>query len=255
MAQVTLLGTGAALSDAQRENTYIVVRGETSAILVDCAGSPTQRLERAGVPLDSIDHLVLTHSHPDHIYGVPLFLMDLWLAGRRKPLHITGLAETLRTARAVLHAFDWESWNERGMYPVEFHRVEPKGIELIIVTPEFSISAATTAHLVPTIGLRFVSSASAKALVYSSDTAVCEAVMALACDADILLHEATTIDLPLPGHSSARQAGEQAARAHANRLVLVHLPPNADEKALYAAAAENFGGTIVAGRDLQKFKF
>jgi len=35
MAQVILLGTGAALSDETREHTYIVVQGAKSSILID----------------------------------------------------------------------------------------------------------------------------------------------------------------------------------------------------------------------------
>src|SRR5512135_2251216 len=133
MAELILLGTGAALSDADRENTYLVVRGEESAILVDCAGSPTQRLLKAKVPLESIDHLILTHHHPDHMYGLSVFLLDLWLARRTRVLHIYGLAETLRAAHGMLHAFQWEGWQDHGFFPVEFHTVPKKGISLIIV--------------------------------------------------------------------------------------------------------------------------
>ncbi len=37
MAQIIMLGTGAALSDATRENTFLVVKGAKESILVDCA--------------------------------------------------------------------------------------------------------------------------------------------------------------------------------------------------------------------------
>lgn len=255
MAQVILLGTGAALSDADRENTYLVVQGETSSILVDCAGSPTQRLLKANVPLDSIDHLILTHHHPDHIYGLSVLLLDLWLAGRKKVLHIHGLAETLRAARGMMHAFEWERWNEHGFFPVEFHTVPNKGIALIIVSPEFSVSTAPTEHLLPTIATRFVSMSSGKSIVYTSDTQVCEAVVALACDADILLHESTTVERAVMGHSSARQAGEQATRASVKELVLVHLPPEGDVDVLRSAASSTFCGKVLVGKDFMRIKF
>ena len=255
MAQVIMLGTGAALSDAKRENTYLVAQGEKTSILVDCGGSPVQRLLKVGVPLDSIDHVILTHHHPDHLYGLSVFLLDLWLAGRKNVLHIYGLAETLRAAQAMMRAFEWERWREHGFFPVEFHRVSKKGIELIIVTPEFSVSATPTEHLLPTIATRFVSTASGKTVVYSSDTMVCESIVALACDADMLFHEATSIDQAHYGHSSARQAGEQATRARVKQLVLVHLPPDGDVDEIHAAAASTFKGKIVVSKDFQKFKF
>lgn len=255
MAQVILLGTGAALSDATREHTYMVVQGEQSAILIDCGGGPVQRLSQASVALDSIDHMILTHHHPDHLYGVSVFLLDLWLAGRKKVLHIYGLPETLRATRAMMHAFEWERWFTVGFFPVEFHRVSKEAISLQIVTPEFYVSTTTTKHLLPTIATRVVSRASGKAIVYSSDTEVCDSVVALARGAGILFHEATTVNQAALGHSSARQAGAQAQRAAVKKLVLVHLPPHGDVKKLHAAAAKTFGGQVVVGKDFARFKF
>ncbi len=255
MAQVILLGTGAALSDQTREHTYMVVKGERSAILIDCGGSPVQRLSKAGVALDSIDHMILTHHHPDHLYGVSVFLLDLWLAGRKKVLHIHGLPETLHATRAMMHAFEWERWFKVGFFPVEFHRVSKVTISLQIVTPEFSVSTTTTKHLLPTIATRVVSIKSGKSIVYSSDTEVCDSVVELARGADILFHEATTLDKATLGHSSARQAGAQAKRAGVKKLVLVHLPPNGDVEKIHAAAAKTFGGKVVVGKDFARFRF
>ena len=116
MAQVILLGTGAALSDETREHTYMVIKGEAESILVDCGGSPVQRLIKAGIALDSIDHVILTHHHPDHLYGLSVFLLDLWLAGRKKKLNLHGLAETVRAVKAMMRAFEWERWLNFGCF-------------------------------------------------------------------------------------------------------------------------------------------
>ena len=255
MAQVILLGTGAALSDETREHTYMVVEGEKSAILIDCAGSPIQRLSKAGIALDRIDHVILTHHHPDHIYGISVFLLDLWLAGRKKVLHLYGLPETLRATQTIMGAFEWERWLKVGFFPVEFNPVSSAAIGLQVVTPEFSVSTTATKHLLPSIATRVVSRQSGKAVVYSSDTQVCDSVVDLARGVDILFHEATTIYRPALGHSSARQAGAQAKRAGVKKLVLVHLPPNGDVTKIHAAAAKTFGGKVVVGKDFARFRF
>ncbi|HEX7588889.1 MAG TPA: ribonuclease Z [Anaerolineae bacterium] len=255
MAQVILLGTGAALSDQTREHTYMVVEGEESAILIDCAGSPVQRLAKAGVALDRIEHVILTHHHPDHLYGISVFLLDLWLAGRKKVLHLHGLPETLRATQTIMGAFEWERWLKVGFFPVEFEPVSDAAIGLQVVTPEFSVSTTLTQHLLPSIATRVVSRKSGKSVVYSSDTEVCDSVVDLARGVDILFHEATTIDRPALGHSSARQAGGQAKRAGVKKLVLVHLPPNGDVKKIHAAAAKKFEGKVVVGKDFARFKF
>lgn len=256
MAKIILLGSGAALSDATRENMYLVVQGKHSSILIDCAGSPIQRLLKARVSLDSIDHVILTHHHPDHVYGLPIFLMDLWLAGRQKVLHVYGPEETLRAARAVMEAYEWQQWRSLGSFPTEFHTVPrtENGVK-ILDTPEFSVSATSTKHFVPTLALRIDSNASGKSVAYSSDTDVSEAIVTLARGVDWLFHEATTVEQPSKGHSSARQAGEQAQRAGVKSLVLVHLPPNGDVKKIHAAAAKTFNGKIFVGRDFASYKF
>jgi ribonuclease Z len=253
MAQIILLGTGAALSDETREHTYLVVKGIQEAILIDCAGSPVQRLLKSGVALDQIDHIILTHHHPDHIYGVSVFLLDLWLAGRTKPLHLHGLTETLRATRALLRAFEWRKF--RGFFPITFHRIPNTRRDAYLGTPEFTISTTPTKHLLPTIAVRVESRASRRAITYSSDTEAYDAIAQLARGAHILFHEATTLNQSKGGHTSARQAGAQAKRADVKKLVLVHLPPHCDAQKWRAAAQKSFSGQVIVGKDFARFLF
>jgi ribonuclease Z len=257
MTRLIFLGSGAALSDAKRENTYLVLQGKESAILVDVGGSPVQRLLQAKVPLDSIDHVILTHYHADHLYGLPILLMDMWLDGRKKVLHLYGLSETIRVARAVLEAFDWQAWHNHGFFSTEFHTLDvpPNGIVPVLDTHEFNISATRTKHYVPTIALRFQDHSTGKSIAYSCDTGVTEAVVGLARGADILIHEATTIDEESDGHTTAKQAGAQAQLAGVKKLVLVHLPPNGSVAKLLSAAKQTFDGRIVIAKDFMRINF
>lgn len=253
MAQLILLGTGAALSDATREHTYLVVTGEREAILIDCAGSPVQRLLKTGVTLEQIDHIILTHHHPDHMYGLAILLLGLWLTGRKKPLAIHGLTDTLRAVRALMRAFEWQRF--KGFFPVAFHRIPKRQSNSHLVTAEFAVSTVPTRHILPTIAVRIESRVSRRAIVYSSDTEVWDDVVNLARGAYILVHEATTLDTDSNGHTSARQAGEQAARAGVNKLVLVHLPPACDVRAWRAAAQTSFASQVIVGKDLMRLTF
>lgn len=254
MTQVIWLGTGAGLSDEKREHTYMVMQGKHDAIMVDCGGSPIARLIQARVPFDSIEHLILTHHHPDHLYGLSVFLLDLWLLGRKKVLHIHGLAETLRAARGMMHALEWEAWFAAGCFPVEFHTIKKNSARPIIDTPDFSVTATPAKHLLPSIATRFVDKATGRVAVYTSDTEVCDNVLQLARGADILFHEATTIEQPARGHTTAEQAGAQAQRAGVKKLVLVHLPPHGDVKKLRAAAKKNFKRQVSVSKDFARYE-
>ena len=90
-------------------------------------------------------------------------------------------------------------------------------------------------------------------VAYSSDTSPCDAVVELARDADILIHEAAK---STPGHTGAAQAGEIARRAGARRLVLIHYRPAPHEYARWLQeAGEAFGGPVELAQDLGEYEF
>jgi ribonuclease Z len=155
----------------------------------------------------------------------------------------------------MMRAFEWQRWPWNDAYSVQFHRIPARPRAALITTPEFSISTAPTTHLLPTIAVRVTSNASKQSITYSSDTQVCAPVVDLARGSDILFHEATTLSASNHGHTSARQAGAQAARAGARKLVLVHLPPHCDVKKWRAAAQKSFRGQVVVGKDFARFQF
>ena len=215
-----LLGTGAAISDPHRTTTMLAVEEAGRFVLVDCGGDAFQRVLAAGLDPSDLDAVILTHEHPDHVSGYPLLIEKLWLFGRREPIPVYGPAPTLEVARTLFGAFTTDRWD--GLPDREYHDValEP-GVE-VLRSNDLSITATPVDHPVPTIGLRFESSAGS-VLAYSCDTAKSHAVVDLARNADVLIHEATG---SIPGvHSSPEEAAECAAEAGAKRLILVHLPP------------------------------
>jgi len=110
MNKLTFLGTASAVPDEDQQNTHFIIETKSRNILVDCVGNPVVRLKQAGVDPLSISDLVVTHFHPDHVSGVPLLLMDLWLMGRETPLYLYGLNEVLDRIEKMMSLFDWESW-------------------------------------------------------------------------------------------------------------------------------------------------
>jgi len=86
-------------------------------------------------------------------------------------------------------------------------------------------------------------------VVYTGDTRPTERTVAVAEDADLLVHDATFADdradrAAETGHSTAREAGEVAARAGARRLALTHVSSRYahDVEAHEREAREAFGG-------------
>jgi ribonuclease Z len=251
MAELVVLGTAWALPSAGQENTYMALVGAHHTVLVDCAGSPYRQLLLAGLDPTRLDTLILTHSHPDHIYGVPSLLMSLWLAGRTSTLHIYAPGETVRAVQIMLPFYHPEDWP--GMFEVSYHAVLLDGPRLLFDGPDFQVTAAPVRHLLPAIGLRVENHATGGVLAYSGDTEPSESVAKLALDASLLVHEAAGAGL---GHSSAAQAGEIAQAAHAARLVLVHYGAEQTPPDQLAAEARGvYTGEVTAARDFDSFEW
>lgn len=248
MTKLIFLGTSNAIPDQGRENTHMVLVGETRLVLIDCGNNPIVRFQKAGLDVMSLTDLILTHFHPDHVSGVPSLLMSLWLMGRKAPLTLHGLAHTLERMKTLMEFYEWESWPN--FFPVTFHTLPEQELAQVIDNQEFRIFSSPVCHLVPTIGLRIECSKSGVVLAYSCDTEPCNAVIRLAKGADLLVHEATGAGV---GHSSAREAGEIAHQAGSKSLALIHYKDSIDGRLeLVKEAQESFQGTVFLAQDFME---
>jgi len=223
MAKLYLLGTGAALSDGSRTTTMLAFASKESVLVVDCGGDVVQRLLAAGIDLDHIQALFLTHEHPDHVGGFPLFMERIWLAKRRRPIDVYGPAPALSQARRIFEAFDTAGWE--GMPEIRWHDVPLTERTPVLEDEIWRVSASPGTHSVPVIGLRVEELAGGGVVAYSSDTERSDAIARLADGADILVHEATKESFR--GHTTYEDAAHIARQAGVGRLILVHLPPDA----------------------------
>jgi ribonuclease Z len=245
MTQLIILGTSNAIATEGHENAHMVLVGRTRTIMIDCVSSPLLRLRKAGVLFDQVTDLILTHFHPDHVSGVPLLLMDMWLLGRHTPLHVYGLSHTLERIQSMMNLYGWSSWPN--FFPVSFETLPEEELTRVLVSEEFRVLSSPVRHLIPTIGLRIEGISSKRVIAYSCDTEPSEEVARLAAGADILIHEAAGRGR---GHSSAEQAAEVATQAEVGRLLLIHYPTGKGNPAeLIEAARAAFQGEVDLAHD------
>jgi ribonuclease Z len=251
MPRLLFLGTSNAIPDANHENTHMVLVGEQRVVLIDCVNSPILRFNKIGVDINQLSDLILTHFHPDHVSGVPQLLMNLWLMGRKLPLTIYGLTHTLDRIEGMMDLYNWTKWPE--FFQVIFHRLPDQELVSVLECDEFQIFASPVQHFIPTIGLRIELIKSGKVLAYSCDTEPCPQVQRLADAADVLIHEASG---PLPGHSSATQAGKVAAQAAVGALYLIHYPTGKYGPGhLLKEARIHFKGSVKLAEDYELLVF
>jgi ribonuclease Z len=252
------LGSSGAIPGRDRDTTSLVFVGESAAVLVDCGGSPAQKLLLAGVDPLALSRVVITHIHPDHAYGLPSLVQTLFLLGRQAPLYLACREEHEAPLRALLGLFGL--LERPGIFPLVWEPVPPREGFAVGApgdgTPrDFALTASPNAHGgMPNMALRF-EAPGRPAVVYSSDTEPCAAVEALARGAHTLIHEATFSERRPRGigaHSTAAQAGEVAARAGVARLILAHIDAglHGELDALREEARARFPGEVEIAREL-----
>ncbi len=220
MPVVHLLGTGAGVSGPERTTTMLAFESGGHVVVVDCGGDAIQRLMAAGVDPAGIEALIVTHEHPDHVAGFPLFMEKIWLLGRRRPLDVYGIRPALDQARRAWNAFRTDGWE--GVPEIVEHEVAHEPGAHVLSNERWRITAAPGIHGVPVVGIRVEDPAGGGVCAYSCDTAQSPLITELARGADLLVHEAT--GTTQGGHTTYEQAAQVARDAGAGRLVLVHLP-------------------------------
>ena len=252
------LGVAAALPDADHANTYLaVVSPDERFWLVDCADNPIGRLQRAGLDPLKLNGVIITHFHPDHVYGLPALWLGLFLlnlqANRMTSLPIYARPEVLRDARKLFAIFEPQGWPDD--LPIVYHAVETEIGASVAEDDTFVITAAPGLHSVPSLGVRFTCKASGRAFVYSGDTQPCPSLMRLTQGATLLFHEATGGEKGM-GHTLPTSAGECAVRTQVERLVLIHYPtfPETMPATLEAARA-TFRGPVELAQEFQRYSW
>lgn len=250
MLKLVILGSSNAIPDGVHENTHMALVSEDRFILIDCPGNPVVRLQKAGLNLEQLSDIILTHFHPDHVSGIALLLLDLWLLGRKRLLRISGLDETLNKFEKLMEMHGWGDWP--GFFPVQLNRLPEEEMVSVLEDSEWRIFASPVMHLIPNIGLRIESIQSGKVLAYSSDTQPCAQVVRLAHGADVLIHESAGA---ARGHSASFQAAQIARDAGAGHLYLIHYPTGKfwDENIL-TRATEHFSGPVDLAEDFMEIE-
>lgn len=219
--EVLFLGTGDAFGSGGRRQAAIFVRalGHPFGLLLDAGPGCHAALRAEGLSSDDLGAVVLSHFHGDHYGGVPFLELDAHRNGRTAPLLVLappGAPERLRALRDCFYP------NLALRFAEEVTEVLPG--EVVVLPAAVgggSLQAFAARHQPEAWALCWKLWLGGRSVVYSGDTAFSEALVSEAADADLLIHECTSMKA-LPGHTSHGVLEAAAPRIAATRMLLVH---------------------------------
>jgi ribonuclease BN (tRNA processing enzyme) len=245
--KVTILGSGGAAVSAKRACPSILVDDST---LFDLGPGSLRNLKGAHLDSEKLSRVFISHTHADHISDLVPFLWAIQIDGREKPLTVYGPPGFKETLRRLLRCMSTSN---------DFFKFPVKVSELKFGERKGDVRTCRASHTIPTMAYRV--EANGRSLCYTADTTYCPAVVELARNVDLLIHEATFLEdqlstAMLTRHSTPRMAGRAARESNTKRLALFHIPPPNDrrEKEFYSDAKLEFRGEVTVAEDMAVFE-
>lgn len=274
VTELVLLGNGTPSfrPGSAQQCAAVVVDG--FPYLVDFGGGALQRIAEAhaegvaGLEMRCLNHVFLTHLHPDHTAGLPDFIVHPWIKGRQDTAHIYGPQGTRKLVKGLLEAYE-EGINAHrdGLLgiesPLEVRAHEYKMGGTVFQDKRVQVEAFRVDHgALKAFGLRITTPD--KVIVFSGDTAKNEAVVRYATGCDILVHEACSeaslharnkpeqVAYHSSVHTMTHEVAKIAERARPGLLVLTHqlLWGETTEEDFLEEVTSRYDGPVHYGRDL-----
>ncbi|MDN5358849.1 MAG: ribonuclease [Candidatus Diapherotrites archaeon] len=286
--RITFLGTSASVPTKDRGLPAVFLEYKGQGILFDVGEGTQRQFMRFGRSVMRVEHILISHYHGDHLFGLPGLLSTLALYGREKPVHIWVPVRQVPYVEAFLNAIPM------GVdYPVYIHGVDEG---LLFHTADFTVYAYPLEHTSDCYAYVFEESPKVKAdkkkvkelgiegplvrelkagnpvywkgrtispeeivytvpgrkIVYAVDT--CPIFHERAVGADVLIHDATFLhddhELAVEKkHSTVLEAAELAKKLNARLLVLTHFSARIKDLSVVEAEARKVFEHSVAARD------
>ena len=257
----------------------LVLGGEV--ILFDAGEGVIQGLARAGLRLDQVSTVVISHLHPDHIAGLSALIALRWHVSATSPLVIAGPPGTSELVDGIIASLkpveatkspdekpspSTANWVAARVIACDgtsqmIGRVQIKAVR----NSHYSLRDGTDSKTATSCSFRI--EAGERSIVYTGDTGPSPAVTALARHAELLVSEVMDLDAALANvdrqsayltaeqregvnwhlkahHLTAEQVGVLAQEAEVGQVVLTHLVPGDDGETTTAGYTAGIANTF-----------
>ena len=278
--RLILLGTkgGPRVGEAGRSNPSNLLLINEVPYLVDCGYGTSKQLITAGIALNRLRYLFITHHHSDHNLELGPLTYNAWITGLPFQLDAYGPPGLSRMTNDFFDylKFDIDTRivDEGRLDPrrlITTHEIQKPGS--VLTNDDVKVTSCLVRHPPIKQAYAYRFDAPDRSVVISGDTAYAPELAQFAKGADVLVHEVMYLPgieallkrLPnatrlrehlMAAHTLPEDVGRIAAQAEVKTLVLSHFVPGDDASITDEQWAEgvrkNFKGRIIVGRDLME---
>jgi ribonuclease Z len=212
--KITLCGTSSPIPAPGRAQACVAVETPEHLYIIDAGSGSAATANLSNVPMEKLRGILITHFHSDHISDIGDFNLNSWVAGRPEPLQIIGPTGVER----IVDGFNMAYELDRG-YRVAHHGAEllnPKlgtlqakaiGEGVIIDQDGLRVTAFEVSHppIEPAFGYRL--DYGGRSVVISGDSLVTDKIVEISNGADVVLHDAMSLQLLRGAAGMARTTG------------------------------------------------
>lgn len=276
--RIILLGTRGGPRVGKRVNPSTLLLINDIPYIVDCGYGTSRQLLSAGVQLDRLRYVFITHHHSDHNLEYGSLFYNAWVTGLSERVHSYGPPGLKRMTRDFLNYLQFDIKTriaDEGRPDAEklivAHEFDRPGV--IVTNDDVKISTGLVRHPPIRHAYAYRFDAKDRSVVISGDTTYAPELATFARGADVLIHEvmylpgieALVRTLPnatrlrqhlLDSHTVPEDVGRIAAQAEVKTLVLSHFVPGDDlsitDDLWTADVRKHFKGRIIVGKDLME---
>jgi ribonuclease BN (tRNA processing enzyme) len=278
--RIILLGTkgGPRVGESGRSNPSTLILINDVPYVVDCGYGTSRQLLAAGISLNKLRYIFITHHHSDHNLEYGALFYNAWITGL--PIRVDAYGPSgLR--KMTQDFFNYQKFDIETRI-VDEGRDDPRKLIFAhefnkpgVVMQNEDVKVTTCAVRHPPIKQAYAYRFDAKdrSVVISGDTAYAPELAEFAKGADVLVHEVMYLPaveallkrLPnarrlrehlMVAHTLPEDVGKIADRAGVRILVLSHFVPGDDPSITDEQWAEgvrrHFKGLIIVGKDLME---
>lgn len=254
MTEWRVYGCGSASSSKFLQTSYELAEGKTRLNIDFGNGAFYRRCQYEGdviKVLDSIKHLFITHGHADHIVDLARHMVAWRYTPGYEPIRPTHLYGTAETFEHVKHLLDGMGINEVFQEAYKLHEFD---IGDSFAIDDFVIETYPAQHIPGSCAVK-VTTKEQRKIMFTGDTSWFEALPEQCIDNDLLIAEASFIDVEHIMHLNLNEISSLAKLSNPKAMLLVHLYPeleNLSDEQIKSTVNEHYEGQVFVGQDGMK---